>query len=485
MNLASVVKQSAERFPDKTAIVFYDRRITYAELCEQTMKFAFYLHKAEMGPGKRVAVVLPNIPEFPVAFYGALASGAEVVAVNPLYTAREMGYMFEDAGVGLIVTHPLFDEAILKAAGGRQIIYADNMGDPSRTDIKSILRETHSTLDPVEKNPDDTALIVYTNGVGGCCLGACLTHGGLLANARGALQSSSITEADVFLTILPLYHAFSLTTSLNLPIMQGATILLHEMLNMDRLEKDILKENVTILIAVPTILRRFTDKFGSEGNPYPAMRAFISGGGAPMPGLLADFENAFGREIYQGYGATEAGPVITFNPLDENGNRKDTVGPPLYNLQVKIIGKNGDALPTGSEGELIVKGENVMKEYLNQPAATATYLKDEWFYTGDIAFFDKEGYVHLTGRMRRMVIVGGLNVYCTEVESRMMEHPAVKTCRVFSTPSDLLGESPAAEVTLRHGMEVTRNELQRFLRKSLAAYKIPRDIAVCTETTDG
>jgi len=480
MNLADILKRSAEAFPDRTAIVFYDRRIRYEELYESVSHFAYALGDIGVGPGTRVALVSPNTPEFAIGLYGALAAGAEVVAVNPQYTAREMGYIFKDSGVSHAIVNPMFEEPVRAGAGDRplRIIYSDSMGDPAKTDIKKLITEARSSAAPADRKPHNTALIVYTNAYRGYYLGACLTHEGLIFDAEASKKVSLTTEESAFVAVIPLFHAFSATVNLNLPLLSGGKSVLHEVFREERVAADIDKERVTVFAAVPAVFRRLLDKFGGAGMDFSHVGAFVPGG-APLPmDLYMDFCLAFRAQVYEGYGITECGPVTSVNPIYKRLTKPGSVGPPLEGVSVRIESENGTVLPAGTQGELVVRGKNVMSGYLNRPDETDRFLKDGWFHTGDVARLDEEGFIFLTGRLKRLIIVGGFNVYAEEVEQYLSAHPAVRNCRIFSGPDEIMGEKVLAEVVLKPDAKTDAQELRKYLRSGLAPYKTPRRVEI-------
>jgi len=479
MNLANILLESARKHPDRTAVAFYDRRIRYSELRAAVLRFGAALREMGIATGDRVAVALPNVPEFAVVYYGALAAGAEVVCVNPMYTAREIGWFFDDARVKLAVAHPMFAAESAEAASRRavRLLYSDSMGDPAKFDVKAAVAGAPGEITPVDRHPRDTAMIVYTNACRGVPLGACLTHGGLEFDARVSSKVAMVFETDVFLSILPLFHAFSLTVCLNLPIITGAATILHEMFKEQRAVETLRQEPISIFPAVPTMYHRILKEFGGRGLDFSSVRAFIPGGAPPTyPDLYRDFSSAFKAHVYEGYGITECGPVTSVNPIRSKESRSGSIGLPLDEVDVKIVDGACNELPRGETGELAVRGENVMEKYLNRPDETDNFLRDGWFLTGDLANLDRDGFIFLKGLKKRMAIVGGFNVYPAEVERELGEHPAVRSCRVFGRPDETLGERVTAEVGLEPGAEVSSVELQKFLRKALAPYKIPKPI---------
>ncbi len=480
MNLAQTLIDTTNKMPGNTAIVFYDREISYESLCQSAMRLKTWFVSKGLVSGKRIAIALPNVPEFAIAFYGALAAGLEVVSINPMYTAREISHALGDASVSLIITHPLFDEAVTAAAAqaGAEILYSDSMGDPAKPDIQKVSASLQYDTAIAPKAPRETAIIVYTNAISGSSLGACLTHYGLEFDARAGQQIAAITCEDTFLSINPLYHAFAMTVCLTLPVIAGATSIYHETFREPRVLASLQNEHVTIFPTVPTVFKKILDAYGSQRLDLSGTRAFIPGGAPPPPGFLQAFRDTFNAPVYEGYGITECGPLTTCNKIAEGISKIGSIGVALPEVAVRIVDQDGHDVPAGVDGEIIIKGQNVMEGYLNHPEATAAAIRDGWFYSGDRACFDDEGFVYFKGLIKRMMIVGGFNVYPAELEIEIAKHPAVASCSVFAIPDDNLCHRPAVEVTLRPDTTLTRVELQKFLRKSLAPYKIPKRVDI-------
>ncbi len=478
MNLAEILKGSTERFPGRECIIFYDRRIHYAEFYADVVKLAAAFAEMGIEPGDRVAIALPNLPEFALALYASFAVGAEVVTVNPFYTVCELDVIFKDSCVKLAIAHPMVAESMSEAAKRNtvRLLYSNNMGDPAKVDLKVLIEETKEILEPVPKQPGDTALIIYTNAYHGVPMGACLTHDGLRFDAEMSRRVAMVDEKDSLLSVIPLYHAFSLTVCLNLSLLTGGKSVFHETFSESRVVEDIKKENITLFPTVPTILKKVLDAYGDKGCDFSFVKGFIPGGAPSDIKMLQNFSSAFNAAVYQGYGITECGPVTAVNPIHKKINKWGSVGPPLEGISVRVVGESDEELPAGEVGELLVRGRNVMGKYLNRPEETDKFLRDGWFYTGDLARLDEDGFIYLTGRKKRMIIVGGFNVYPPEVERELSSHESVRACRVFGVPDDSLGEKVAAEVTLCPGAGADRIRLQKYLRQRLAPYKIPRTI---------
>ena len=478
MNLAQNLFTSAEKYPGNTLVVFYDRRLRYEECAQKVSLLAAAFADRGLGPGKRMAIALPNVPEFVLVYYAALSAGVEIVPVNPLYTPHEIDFMFRDADVSMVITHPMFEQSLRGAIGEKDIelLFSDNLGDPAKLCVADLIAAQKTGMSPVEKQEDDVAVVAYTNAYQGRPLGAQLTHGGLDFDADRCRLVSATAPGDAFLSIIPLYHAFSATVCMNLPICSGAMTILNETFSEKRVVEIIESEKIAIFPAVPTIFYKLYEVYGGAGKDLSNVKAFIPGG-APMPlDLIQKFIRAFNAMIFEGYGITECGPVTSVNPISKKIVKHGSIGPPLQDIYVKVCDPAGNELPARQQGELWVKGNNVMKGYLNQPEITSKFLTDGWFHTGDRAWLDEEGFIFLTGLIKRMILVGGFNVYPVEVENALLEHPDVEECEVFGDHDDALGQRVVAKVKLKPGGQENATKLRKFARAKLAPYKVPRAV---------
>ena len=478
MNLTYNLWNTADQHPERPAIRFYDRAITYIELRNAVASLADGFSRLGITHGSRIALAMPNVPEFVISYYAALASGAAVVPINPLYTSYELNYIIEDSAPSMIITHPLTETAALQVSREKSIpiLFADNFGDPTKKTIYSIMSDKPEKNFPVALEGSETAAVIYTNAVSGVPLGAQLTHEGLAFDTEQCIYAADMQKEDVFLTIIPLYHAFSATSCMHLPIRIGALTVLHETFDEERTLNSLRTDAVSIFPAVPTIFKRLLDRFGESGITLPKLRA-PTPGGAPTPTeLITNFEKAFSTTMFEGYGITECGPVAAVNPIARRIRKIGSIGLPLNGMEVKIADEGGNPLPAGAQGEICVRGKNVMKGYLNNEDETRRHLRGGWFHTGDLARMDEDGFIYITGRKKRMIIVGGFNVYPAEVEKALLKHEAVAECEVFGIPDSMMGERVAARLHLCPGKTIDKGNIRKFARKFLAPYKIPRTI---------
>jgi long-chain acyl-CoA synthetase len=481
MTLVDLFATSLGRVPDRAAIVFRERRVTYRELDRLAGALAGLLREAGIAAGDRVVLVSPNLPEFGVGYLGVLMAGATVVPLNPLLKEEEVRYVLEDSGAGALIGLQT-SLPILRAARrglGRRcpLVCLDGpaTGEAGDLWLPGALSERRRAP-VVPRGGEDVAVCLYTSGTTGRPKGALLSHRNLIANLESFRLVLRVTEEDVFLATLPLFHAYGATVLLLEPLSIGATVVVEPRFAPDVVLRAIAQHRVTLFAGVPSMYAVLA------GTPRPSAdlsswRLCISGG-APLPIDVAEaFEARYGLPIYEGYGPTECAPVLTVNP--PFGKRKlGSVGPPIPQVELRILDDGGNPLPSGSVGEIVARGPNVMLGYLNRPVETAAVLRDGWYHTGDLGCMDEDGYCYIVDRKMDLILVGGLNVYPREVELVLTGHPGVAEAAVIGVPDPVRGEAPKAFVILRDGQQVTTQELLQWCRQRLANYKVPRSLAI-------
>ncbi len=484
-NLAAVLARSARQYGRRTAIVFGRKRITYAALDTLTDEIASGLLQQGIGKGERVALFLDNCPEFVIAYYAILKAGMVVVPVNYLFKIEEAKYIIEDSGAAALITSRAYaemaEELRVRVDALKIVITTSRV----REEIPHFetLRHAARALAHVRISPDDTAVILYTSGTTGNPKGAVLTHRNLVSNALDSSKVISVTRRDTFLCILPLFHSFAATVCMNLPMAVGAaTVIMKSVRPFKRVIRAIRRNRVSVFVGVPSLYsilkemklpRIFRSPLIKLFNP---VRLCISGAAALPVDTLLGFERTFRIPLLEGYGLTEASPVVTLNPL--KGVRKPgSIGLPLAgHIAVRVVDEQGRPLRTEAIGELAVNGPNVMREYYRKQEATAETIRDGWLFTGDMARIDADGYVYIVGRKKEMVNVRGLNVYPREIEEVLYRHPAVKEAAVIGVADEHKGEVPKGFVVLKEGCSASEHELIRYLREHLASFKIPKHI---------
>ncbi|MEG9194814.1 MAG: long-chain fatty acid--CoA ligase [Candidatus Methanoglobus sp.] len=502
--LYSLLEESARKYPDKPALIFYGKKITYRELNELTDRVASYLYDLGIRKGSKVVIDLPNIPQYVIAYYGILKAGATVVQCNPLYTEREIRYIVEnseaEAGFFFEPVFPrvekILNEGRLKKAVICKVeeflpfplnrlypLIKEKVKIPKRADVSSWKEiEKHR---PMRERPEidpkeDIAVFLYTGGTTGVPKAVMSTHYNLVVNTYQVLEwlPDKDAQRDVYIGVLPYFHSYGMTTSLNGPIAFGATIvLIPDPRDIKTILKSIQKYKVTIFCGVPTMYAAVLNYPGREKYDLSSIRACISGA-APLPvELKKKFEEATGGKLVEGYGLSETSPVTHANPI-YGLNKAGSIGIPLPDTLAVVIDDEGNVLPPGHVGELAIYGPQVMKGYWKMESETAKVLVNGWLLTGDMAKMDEDGYFYIVERKKDMIIAGGYNIYPREVEEVLYEHPAVLEAAVIGVPDPYRGETVKAFIVLKpdYRGKVSAEEIIKFCRERLAAYKVPRII---------
>jgi long-chain acyl-CoA synthetase len=474
-NLSSLLEDAAAAQPGHPAIRLDDLVLSYAQLREAAGRMGALLASLGVEPGDRVGIMLPNVPAFPIAFYGALAAGAVVVPMNPLLKEREVAYYLGDSGAKAVVAwHAVAGEAAKGAAdAGAEMITAE------APDMAGLLDGLEPLREPSGRGGDDDAVILYTSGTTGRPKGAELTHAGLVRNctltSRTLLKNST---GDVMMGCLPLFHVFGLTCGLNGTVAAGGTLTLLPRFDPAQALEIIARDGVTIFEGVPTMyaaILHLPEDQGSDPAKAATLRVCVSGGASLPVEILRGFEEKFGCIILEGYGLSETSPVASFNHPDLV-RKPGSIGTPVEGVEMRLIDDDFRTVPEGEIGEIAIRGHNVMKGYWNKPEATAEAIRDGWFRTGDMARVDSDGYYYIVDRKKDLIIRGGYNVYPREIEEVLHEHPAVAEVAVIGIPHPELGEEVGAAVALKPGASATPEELRAFARDKVAAYKYPRHV---------
>ncbi len=487
-NLATMLRESAVATPDKPLVHIGDQSLTFAQIDEASGRFAATLLARGFAPGEAVAVQLPNVPQFLIAYFGILKSGLRMVPLNPLLTAREIAYFLSDSGARALVTYESFAQAALGGAAGvdHEVGVFVVGGEAQGAEPFEQLLAEEDTGDIRAMSPDDTAVILYTSGTTGQPKGAELTHFQLYMNCTVAGELFELRPDDVSMAVLPLFHVFGLSSVLNISVRFGASMVLVPRFEAAAVLDAIERHRVTIFSGVPTMYFALLQEDVS-GRDLSSLRSAVSGG-ASIPGeVIRAFEEKFsGVVVLEGYGLSETASTTTFN-VSAAERKVLSIGKPIWGVEVRILDPEGTELPPGTEhvGEIVIRGHNVMKAYFNRPEATAAALRDGWFRTGDLGYRDDEGYFFVVDRLKDLVIRGGYNVYPREVEEVLYEHPAIAEAAVVGRPDERLGEEILAFVALSPGAEATPEEIIEFCRERLAAYKYPREVRIIDSLPKG
>jgi long-chain acyl-CoA synthetase len=480
-NLATTLAQTTARYPDRAAICMDERVLRYRDLDETSARVASWLSGRGIGTGDRVAVMLPNTPEFPELYYGILRRGAIVVPMNPLLKSREVEYHLADSGATLILAwYGVADQAAEGARrAGTDLVIVEPGG------LASTLAGHVPAPAIADRAASDTAVILYTSGTTGQPKGAELTHDNLLRNVEVTRTTLlNLQPDDVVLGALPLFHSFGQVVGMGCAIATGACLSLLPRFDPGRALEIIKRDQVTVLPGVPTMYAAILHSAGGSAGDVASLRLCVSGGAAMPVELLRSFEKEFECVILEGYGLSETSPVASFNHPDR-ARKPGTIGQAISGVDMRVQDDAGVPLPAGAVGEIAVRGHNVMKGYWGRPEETAEVLADGWLRTGDLGWVDSEGYFSIVDRKKDMIIRGGLNVYPREVEEVLYEHPAVAEAAVIGVQDDWLGEEVAAVVTLKPGASATPDELREQVKGQLAAYKYPRYVWIVAELPHG
>jgi long-chain acyl-CoA synthetase len=514
--LCQALDRAAANRPDTTAIWFLNKRITYRELKDQVDRLATALARLGVVKGTRVAIQLPNIPQTVIAYYAVLAAGGQVVMTNPLYVAREIEYQWFDANcevaivadfvyehrikpirAQLPVKHyivasipeylgfPLNLLAPLKLKRMKPPTYAKVRAEPTVHHFRTLVRNTPLAPPTVAVGMDDIAVLQYTGGTTGVSKGAVLTHRNISVNAQGAMAWIHMADFadDVILAALPLFHVMGMTDCMNWPVFAACTmVLIPNPRDIPAIVHAVRKRRITLFVGVPAMFAAINNYPGIEGIDISCVKSCFSAS-APLPvEVLETFERLTGSRIVEGFGLTEASPVSHINPM-RTVRKVGSVGVPFIETDAKIVDLETGTrdLPPGQDGELIIKGPQVMQGYWNRPEETALVLRDGWLFTGDIARMDEDGYFYISGRKKDMIIVSGYNVYPDEVDAVLLAHPAVQETASIGVPDVKRGEIVKSFVVLKAGMTATAEEIQAYCRENLAPYKVPRAIEFRSE----
>jgi long-chain acyl-CoA synthetase len=518
MMLWELVKGSAERFPNNIALHFLGKNITYRELWDSVQRFATTLQSMGIKKGDRVGIMLPNCPQFVIAFYGANLAGATITAINPIYTPRELEHALKDSSAETLLILDLKYPVFREIAGATQVkrvittgiqdylpfpknllfplkakkdgIWVDIKPAPNLFSFKKLLEKHAAPPSKVTSNPsEDVAMLLYTGGTTGFPKAAMLTNRNLVCNAIQCatwISAAGLHDGqEIMGGILPFFHSYGLSTVMNLSMRSGYKIVMFPKFNVEEVVQAIQKHRISLLPGVPTMYVAI--------NNFPDIKKYdlssikgCNSGGAPLPiEVKQQFEKLTGGKLIEGYGLSESSPVLSSNPL-VGENRTGSIGVPFPDTEIRVVDENGNPVPTGEVGELIARGPQVMKGYWNRPEENAKTLKTDadgqaWLYTGDMARMDEDGYLYIADRKKELILVGGYNVFPREVEEVLYEHPKVQEAVVAGIKDKYMGESVKAFIILREGETATPEEIIEFCKARIAPYKVPRHVEFRTE----
>jgi long-chain acyl-CoA synthetase len=482
MNLGKMLAESAGKYADRVAVIHGERRITYRELEQAACALANHLRSEGLGKGDKVALMLPNCPEFIIAYFGIQKMGGVAVTLNVQSTSYELRHLLGNSDSKCLITQgslaKRFEEIREELPLCRHLI-ATNGPEEDSLFREIVAKGPFITEIPVMQD-DDPAVMIYTAGLTGKPLGAVLTHRNLLTQSLLLRTIAHRTEEDIGLAVIPFYHSFGAVANMLATLRIGAGVVLMERFTLDGIFGAIEKEGITYICAVPRLFLGMFLHEGADKYRVDSLKVCVTGGAAMPVEFIPVFEQKFGVKIMEGYGLTEASPVSSFSRLDMP-QKPGSIGIPIPGVAAKIVDGEGRELPRGNVGELILKGENIMKGYYRDEEATAQVIKDGWLYTSDLGRMDEDGYIFLTGRKKRMIITSGFNVYPREIEIVLGLHPAVQEARIVGKEDLLRGEIVKAFIVKKPGAEIEERELLRHCRTYLSSYKVPREIEFVPE----
>ena len=459
--LSEQFDQSAEKYGDRVAIVDETgRSFTYGQLADEVHRLADRLRSDV--PGDTIGVLLLNSQRYVVSMLAGWQAGKTVVPLNYLLGPQELGFILKDSGMTALIASHFFDEALTKI----RPLFGEH-GTILMADDADFIPDGHGTGRGRDRDP---ALFLYTSGTTGRPKGVVLTHGNLVSNVESCRLAGNFSEEDSFLCLLPFFHTYAITGTILLPLLNGSKMVMVDRFVPGKVVNLIEEQQISCFVAIPSMYRVLA---GTEGDLDIGSLRFPISGGEPLPVAVAEaFQKRFGVEIFEGYGQTEAAPVVSMNV--PGGRKLGTVGRALPNVEMAIWNDKNEVIPSGEVGEIMVRGANVMEGYKGLPEETAKTITDGWLHTGDLGRMDEEGFVTITGRQKELIISAGENIYPREVEEAIVQHAQVKEVAVIGVADDVRGEVPKAFVITTEGASVDQKELRSFCKDLLAGYKFPK-----------
>jgi long-chain acyl-CoA synthetase len=475
LNLGTILQASAADRPKHAALRMDDRVLIYAQLDRAARGVAASLRARGIQPGDRVALLIPNVPEFTIAYFGVLYAGGTIVPINVLAAAPEVAYFLADSEARLLIAHPLFGAPAQAGADEAGVPLVLAGGGPGPDTLEEM--QQAAPIAALFATPADaTAVILYTSGTTGKPKGAELTHSNLFVNCAFVVpRLAPPHDADDYVTLatLPLFHSFGQTVIQNATIAKGGTFTLLPRFEPKKCFEILERDRVTILAGVPTMYFALLHHEQERDYDLRTLKSCLTGG-APMPvEVLNAFEQRFGVPVLEGFGLSETSPVASFAMLDRD-RKPGSIGYPVWGVELGIVDDNDDLLGDDERGEIVIRGHNVMKGYWNRPEANKETLRNGWFHSGDIGYRDADGCYFIVDRKKDMILRGGFNVYPREVEEVLYAHPCVAEAAVIGIAHESHGEEVKAVIALKLGASASADEIIAFCKERLAAYKYPR-----------
>ena len=482
-NLASILRESARRTPDKPAVILDDVRVTYRELDLLSDRVAVNLNAEGIAPGDAVGLQLPNLPQFLIAYFGILKAGGVVVPMNVLLKAPEVAFYLANSKAKAMITFAAVADEATKgtAEAGVPTVFVVSIPGLSESSAGRPFEELLAGDQPepqlADRLPQDTAVIIYTSGTTGRPKGAELSHFTLYMNADVPGRLFEFDDDDVVITVLPLFHVFGLSSILNISVLLRGTMTLVVRFDPGKVLEVIQRDRVTVFEGVPTMFIGLLHHPDLDSYDLSSLRIAVSGGAAIPAETIDAFEQKFGVVILEGYGLSETASTTTFN-VSAQERKVYSVGKPIWGVDVEIWDEQNQRLAPGKDnvGEVVVRGFNVMNGYFDNPDATAEAFAGGWFHTGDLGYRDEDGFLFIVDRKKELIIRGGYNVYPREIEEVLYAHPSVAEAAVIGVPDAKLGEEIKAYIALKAGESLTEPELVSYVKERVAAYKYPRSV---------
>ena len=479
MNIATALERSARLFPNRTAVIYKGQAISYGELNARVNRLGNSLQGLGIGKGDHACLMLPNSPEFIISYFALQKIGAVPVSLNVMFKRDESRYIASDSSARLFIIHEALTENLPERGDLPHLRHIIVVGEGGRDAIpfQELINKGGEGLRALDLNRDDTAAILYTSATTGLPKGVMLTHANLTCNSYAACHHLKMTPEDIHFLALPLFHVFGQNFIMLSAVNSASTILLHERFIIEEALESIRRHRATILYGVPTIYLYILNAEEALVD-MTSVRLFFSAA-ATMPRSVAEgWRERFKREVNEGYGLTESSPFASWNHDYEY--RFGSIGSPIENVEMKVFDENDNELPPGELGEIVIRGPNVMKGYLGREEDTKEALRSGWLHSGDIGYYDEEGYFYIVDRVKDMINVAGFKVYPREVEEVLFKHPAVKEAAVIGVPDPVKGEGVKAYIVLKEGMEMSEEDIIDYCKARIASFKAPR----CVEFID-
>jgi long-chain acyl-CoA synthetase len=480
MNIFDSLERAKSQFPDNEALIFKGKPTTYRELYEQACRLSAVLStRWKLRPESRVAIFLPNIPEFVLCYYAIQRIGAIAVSLNVMLKRDEVEFILRDSAAQLLITAPQLLEQVPEGIATLDgIVSVGPVSRPDCCQLSELLMERPAAeVSKISRESDDGGAILYTSGTTGQPKGVLLTHGNLNFNAAATNHHTRMNADDRLVCFLPLFHCFGQNFIMNAAVNAAATLILHERFVPDEILESAMANRASIFLGVPAVYLRLLSQPGIE-RYLQTIRYYFSAA-APLPvEVVRRWRSRFGQIIYEGYGLTETSPFATYN--HDSDYREGSVGTAIRDVEIKIVDENGAQLPPGAIGEIAIRGPNVMKGYFNRPEETAQVIRDRWFLSGDIGKMDEDGFLYLVDRAKDMVNVSGFKVWPREIEEVLSKHDGLAEAAVIGIPDPVSGEAVKAFAVRKPAARITEQDVIDYCRNRMAVYKAPR----CVEFID-